>query len=310
MSLLARPRSISSTVSELDTTEKHSINPVARLCLTNSPAMPHSVRRWQAVTTVAVLLLSITSSLLGLFRPGHYTDLAALLPRLYAQDAVVLVIAVPVLAAGLWTAWRGSTIGTVVWLGALAFMTYIWASYALTTTFNAFYLGYIALFSLSTFTLVGGILSLDADALHRDLQGRVRHRVYSGFLGLAAAGLATLWLSELVSATLTGATPAAIEAFGVQAAATYVIDLGLVVPSLAVTAAWLWQQRPWGYALTAVLLTFTAVLAPAITAITVVDVQAGVPMSLPVIAASIVPPLIGAAFAGKYLHALSTARNG
>lgn len=58
-----------------------------------------------------------------------------------------------------------------------------------------------------------------------------------------------------------------------------------------------------------VLLVFTAVLAPAITALTVVDVQEGVTISLPVIAGSVVPPLIGAAFVGKYLYTVRVSRN-
>lgn len=75
-------------------------------------------------------------------------------------------------------------------------------------------------------------------------------------------------------------------------------------PSLALSAVELWRRRPWAYATTGVMLVFAAVLAPAIAAITVVDFQEGVAMSLPVIAGSIVPPLIGAAFAGTYLYKL------
>lgn len=262
--------------------------------------------RWHVVTTVAIILLSTTSSMLGFFREGHYADRADLLARLMAQDAVILVVAVPALALGGWFAMSGSRPGAVVWLGSLAFMTYIWATYAVTITFNAFFLGYVALFSLSLFTLVGGILRLNANAFEIAGGSRRSRTLYAGFLGLAAAGLATLWLAEIVPAALSGTVPAAIEAFGAHAAVTYVIDLGVVVPSLAVTAVWLWRRRPWGDPLAGILLVFTAVLAPVITAITVVDLQEGVPMSAPVIAGSVVPPLIGAVFAGSYLYSLSS----
>lgn len=271
--------------------------------------MSRSIRRWHVLTTLGILFLSAVSSLLGLLRAGHYNEPVELLPRIYAQDAVVLSVAIPILALGVWYARRGSIRGTVVWLGALAFMTYIWATYALTMTFNAFFLGYVVLFSLSLFTLVGGVLTLDVESLHRSLDGRLSRRLYGGFLGVVAVGLAALWLSEIVPALLTGTVPAAVEEFGAQATDTYVLDLGVVVPSLAVTARWLWQKRAWGYALTGVLLVFAAVLAPAITAITVVDVQEGVTMSVPVIAGSIVPPLVGAAFAGAYLYILNPSAN-
>lgn len=270
--------------------------------------MRRPVRREYVFSTMLIILLSSASSLLGLTRSGHYNDPAESITRYHAQDAVILVIAVPILAVGLAYASRGSLRGHLVWRGSLAFMTYTWASYALTVAYNDFFLGYVVLFSLSLFTLVGGILSIDSALLYTVLHEQVSHRLYSGFLGFAAMGLAGLWLFELVPAALSGAVPAAVRAFGPQAADTYVIDLGIVVPSLALTAKWLWQQRPWGYALAGIVLVFTAVLAPAITAITVVDVQEGVTMSLPIVAGSVVPPLVGAAFAGTYLLTVGTVR--
>lgn len=270
--------------------------------------MPQPIRREYILSTVLIILLSCVSSLLGLTRSDHYNDPAELLARIHAQDAVILVIAAPVLAIGLWYASRGSLRGYLVWLGSLAFMTYIWASYAFTVAYNDFFLGYTVLFSLSVFTLIGGVLSVDSDLFCNTLHGQLSHRLFSGFLGFAAVGLAALWLSELIPAALSGAVPAAVQEFGPQATDTYVIDLGIVVPSLALTAKWLWRQRSWGYTLAGILLVFTAVLAPAITAITIVDIQEGVTMSLPVIAGSIVPPLIGAAFAGKYLYTVGAVR--
>ena len=50
------------------------------------------LRRWHVVSTVAILALSITSALLGLFRPGHYADSGAFLRATITQDAVVLLV--------------------------------------------------------------------------------------------------------------------------------------------------------------------------------------------------------------------------
>lgn len=266
--------------------------------------MPQGVRGRYAISTILILLLSSTSSLLGLSRGGHYTDPANMIPRIYAQDAVILVIAVPILALGFLYARGGSQRGKLVWLGSLAFMTYIWASYAFTIAFNSFFLGYVVLFSLSLFTLVDGVLDFDAHYFADTVAGRLNNRLYGGFLGVAALGLAALWLSEIIPATVSGTLPAGIEAFGAQSVHTYIIDLGVVVPSLAITAKWVLEGRPWGYSLAGVLLVFTALLAPAITAITVVDAMEGVSMSLGVVVGSIVPPLIGAVFAGSFLYAI------
>lgn len=268
--------------------------------------MSSHVRRWHLATTLAVLVLSVTSSLLGLLQPGFYTDPAELLARTRAEDLVILAIAVPVLAVGLWYARRGSTRGRIVWLGALAFTTYVWASRLVSLSFNAFFLEYVALVTLSLFTLVGGLLDTDADAVRRRLDGRLRERRYASVLAVIATGLAALWLSDVVPASLAGTPPTIVAEFGPRGLGTVAIDLGLVVPALAVSAAWLWRGRAWGYVAAGVLLVFGSLLAPALTAITAFDVLRGVSMTPGLVAGTIVPPLVAVAAAVGYLRAVAS----
>lgn len=257
------------------------------------------------LSTVAILLLSIVSTLLGLLREGHYNDPTALLPRLYAQDAVILLVAVPALAIGLRYAMRGSLRGRIVWLGALAFMTYMWASIAGQVAFNEFFLGYVVLFALSLFTLIGGTVNADATAIRRALDGELSRRLYAGFLALVAVGLAFLWLSEILPATLAGTAPLVLEELGPQAAHTYLLDLGVVVPALAITAVSLRRNRTWSYVFTGVLLVMAAILAPVLTAATVLDVLGDyVTVSPPMIVGTILPPVVAAGFAVNYLLVL------
>lgn len=268
--------------------------------------MSSSPRRWQIGATILIAVLAAGSSLLGLFRSGHYNDAQVLVARYQVQDLIMLTYAIPVLLVGLWRAGRGSLRGRVVWLGALTFMAYMWVTYALQVAFNEFFLGYVALVGLSLYTLIGGIVETDVDAVHERLSGRLSKRLYVGvFLGIAV-GLAGLWLSEIVPAILTGTTPGLIEQFGHQGIETYVIDLAVVVPALGITAAWLWWDRPWGYLCAGVMLVFAAVLAPNLTAITVIDVQTGVVMSPGMIIATVIPPAVGILFAAMFLRSLSS----
>lgn len=262
------------------------------------------LRRWHVWSTLAVLALSVSLTLLGLFRAGLYAGLPEQVVRTRSEDLAILAFGVPALAYGLWATRRGSVRGRLVWLGGLAFMAYVWGSRALQLAFNDAFLGYVALTTLSAFTLVGGLLLVDPHPVHRRLDGHIRHRLYAGVLGLIAAGLAALWLSDVVPATLSGTTPAIVRDFGEKGLATLVVDLGILVPALAVAAGWLWQRRPWGYVTAGVLLTFGALLAPSLTAITVVDVLNGVPLTVGMIAGTVVPPAVAAAFALAYLRAL------
>jgi hypothetical protein len=264
-----------------------------------------SLQRTQIVSTVALLALTTVSCVLGLLRPGHYTDHPALLPRLFAQDLVILVVAVPVLAIGLWSASRGSLRGRILWLGGLAYMTYIWASVSGQVAFNQFFLGYVALLGLSLFTLVSGLATTDADAVARRLDGRVSRRTYSAFLALVAGVLAVMWLSDVAAESLAGTTPLIIEELGPRAVYTHVLDLGVVVPAMVIAATWLRDGRPWGYTAAGVLLVFGAVLGPGITAVMVVDLLGGaVSVTLPLLAGSVLPPALSALFAVRFLFAM------
>lgn len=263
------------------------------------------IPRNSVLSTLAVVVLSTVSSALGLLREDHYAVDPSLVPRLQAQDAVVLAVAVPVLAVALWAARRGSLRGRVAWLGALAFMTYTWASVAGQAGFTQFFLGHLALFALSLFTLVAGLARTDAAAVRRELDGELSGRLYGGFLAFVAVGLSALWLAELVPATATGTPPLVLRELGPQAVQTYVLDLGVVVPSLALTAVLLWRNRAWGYVFSGVLLVMAALLAPTLTAVTVVDATGGyLTLSLPLVAGTVVPPLVAAAFAVQYLRHL------
>ena len=263
---------------------------------------------WQTWATIAILVLSTVSSALGIVRPGHYRDPEGFHTALYAQDLTILLIGVPVLALGLWYATRGSLRGSVVWLGGLSYMTYIWATVAFSVAWNPFFLGYVVLFGLSLFTLVGGLAAIDEAEVHDAVHGRISPVVYSGFLWVIALGLSLLWLGDLVPPMLEGTTPTIVEELGEQATVSHAIDLAVVVPALAISGYLLWRERPWGYVFGGVVLLLGALLAPTITAMTVVLVLEG-EITVPVwaIVFTMLPIVIAAGLAATYLLAFGDA---
>jgi hypothetical protein len=273
--------------------------------------MSAAPRRWQVRSTVAVLALSVVSTLLGLLRPGHYGVDPARVRYYQVQDATVLLVGVPVLAAGLWYATRGSHRGRVVWLGGLAYATYMWASVGLQAPYNEFFLGYVALFSLSLFTLVGGLVTTDAGAIRRVLEGRVSTALYGGALVLIAVGLGILWLADIVPALLAGTTPRIVEEGGRGTLITHLLDLGVVVPSLFVAGVWLRRGRTWGYVLAGVALVLGATLAASISATTVVLLTGETITVSPVAAVfTFLPVLVSAVLAVRYVASIGGRERG
>ena len=267
--------------------------------------MPASLPRWQVRTTVAVLVLSVVSTLLGLLRPGHYGTDPAVIQLYRVQDATILLVGVPVLVFGLWYATRGSLRGRVVWLGGLAYATYTWASVGLQAPYTEFFLGHVALFSLSLFTLVGGVLGTDAEAVRQSLEGRISTSLYGGALLVIAVGLGVLWLSDIVPALLAGTPPLIVEEAGREALASHLLDLGVVVPSLLVAGIWLRRGRTWGYVLAGVTLVLGAVLAASISAMTLVLMTGETVTVSPVTAVfTFLPVVVSAVLAVRYVASM------
>jgi hypothetical protein len=232
--------------------------------------MPGQLHLWHRISTIAVIALAALSSLIGLFRTDHYQAASDLVTSYRVQDLTVLLVGIPVLAAGLWLETQNSSRGRVIWLGGMAFMTYMWASIAVQVPYNELFLVYIALFGLSLFTFVSGTLTTDADRIYQQVDGRINTTMYGGALLLIGTGLAALWLSDLVPPLLRGTTLSIVEESGPQALATHVIDLGVVVPLIYITAAWLLRGRTWGFVLTGVVLILGATLAAPIGIMTLV----------------------------------------
>lgn len=118
-----------------------------------------------------------------------------------------------------------------------------------------------------------------------------------------ALGLAALWLAELVPATVTGTPPALVEEQGPQALVSHFLDLGVVVPSMAMAGVRIWRRRPWGYVLAGVGLVFGAILAPSIVSMTVVILWVGrLTISGVAIVFTLLPVITAVALAVTYVR--------
>ena len=268
------------------------------------PPIPCSYR----IASLTTLLLTIVATAVGLFVPNFYRDDPVLLPQIYGQDLLTLVVGVPALAVSLYYANRGSLRGYVVWLGVTGYLLYTYASYAFMTAFNELYLVYTTLLWLTLFTFVGGMLRLDAAALKRDLS-EASVRPYVVFQLFLVVLVSLLWLSEILPATLAGTTPASIAEPGLPTSVIYSLDLGIIIPAFALTAYWLWNRRPWGYAFTAVLLVKIATLGGAVLAMIIYMILDGQPVPLPQILIFGTLTAISLGLMGRFLVAISPGSN-
>lgn len=171
------------------------------------------------------------------------------------SDAFNLAVGVPVLLASMCQAQRGRLIGLLCWPGALFYVLYITIPYLIAVPFNVLFLPYLALVTLSAFTLIGLISSIDWEAVRQQLEGFVPGRASAGIL----IGLALLIVARQMALVITAlATQAPVDDMEV---ATWIADFAVAVPQLLAGGILLWQRRPLGYVAGAGLLLGYAILA-------------------------------------------------
>ena len=140
-----------------------------------------------------------------------------------------------------------------MWLGILAYVTYTYL-YSFAIVWNGLFLVYVALLSLSGFTLVRALTALDANLFVDQFTDRTPVRSVSTFLWVIGAMLGLMELGQVVPALLTGDVPDVVVKSGHPTGVIYILDLGLVVPLLVLAGHWLRAHRPWGYVAAAILL--------------------------------------------------------
>jgi len=217
-----------------------------------------------------------------------------------SSDIVTLTLGLPALTGALLWSCRSSARGRLLLLGALGYLVYYGASYALgAVAYNELFLVYVAMFSASLFAFVTAFASVDPQRL--PLSGGMPRRWIGGFM--IASGVVTLavWLIDPVAALVTGAPPATLETH--TTLFTHALDLAVIAPTAVSSGVLIVRGRRLGYLLAASLLVLEALLLPLITIATVVQVRMGLAFTT----AEVVGPIVGfATIALLALWALTT----
>lgn len=200
--------------------------------------------RVEALSVVIVALMTVASAL-GLFMDGLYRDGPWVREALRGGDLTTLALVVPVLAASMVLARRGSQGARILWLGALAYGVYNYAYFAFGAAFNAIFPLHVVLLTASIATLLLAVSAFDLQAI----SDRVRvpgARWVGIFLAVVGSVLGGLWIVLSIRHTLTGELIGGLPEDGVHL--VFAIDTSLLAPALVIAGVLLWRQHPAGFA--------------------------------------------------------------
>lgn len=215
--------------------------------------MPQKKSNIVTILSLLIAVLSALASAGGLFLKGIYRDNAFVTTTWLGNDAVTLLLAVPILIVALIFGARGSWMAKLVWLGVLDYMMYNYAFYLFGAAFNVFFLIYAALLGLSIFALIFGLLGLDVTRISQQFTEKTPVKWIGGYFLFVAIGLSVVYLMQSIGFVITGQLPAIITLTGHPTNVVFALDLTLLIPWMVVGAVWLIKRQPWGYVIAGIL---------------------------------------------------------
>jgi hypothetical protein len=199
-------------------------------------------------------------------------------PANQGTDVVALTLFVPLLIASTLRCQKGSVRGVLLVAASLLWLLYLHLSLAVSAAYNELFLVYVTLVATTATGLVLLVRSLDLQRLTERLDDRFPRRAISRFFIAVCAVTGLLWGGLALSALASGSAPAHLE----HATTTVeeALSLGLLVPAFLLAAVALRRgEDALGATLGVPLLVLVAGLAPVVTAQTIAQQLAGVPLT-------------------------------
>ena len=232
---------------------------------------------WLSVIDALLVLLASAS---GLFLKSIYArETPSWALQGLGQDIVNLV-AVVVLFIAAYYVNKGSVRAFLVWGGVLLYLLYAYLIYAFDVHFNSLFLVYVAIVGLSFYALVGSVRHLHMNDLQASFSATTKARLVSVFLLVLGIVFCLLWLREEIPALVTGQIPPSVTQANLPTNPVHILDLGLYLPAMLLTALLLWRRKLLGYLLAGALLVFSILTGTAILVIFLVMSSKGIPTSV------------------------------
>jgi hypothetical protein len=207
----------------------------------------------------------------------YFWDTVSMAAQMQANDLVALVIGLPLLALSFWLTLHGSLRGRIMLAGTLGFILYTYITMSFGTHYNALFLVYVALFSLSLFAFVLTMMSFDLETLSKHFSEDMPRGWIAGFLFFAAAFLTLAWLGRIVVTFSPGAVPPLENTTSMFIQA---MDLGIIVPVCVLSGILLLRRKSWGYLLASVGLLKFLTLGIAVSLMGLNMARVGAPVSM------------------------------
>ena len=189
---------------------------------------------------IIVAALSLIAALIGVLDQKVYSAIlpSELLPGTISQDLISIFTALALVFLTFKTGDADAKKQIVV-ISLLAYLFYGYGIYVIERLYNALYLLYMAIFSLSFWTLVYSLISIDIDAVKNIKAPNWIRNLSAGFLIFTAFLFYFLWTSQLIPLMQTGEKIDTLYSI-------YILDMALILPAILASAFMLIKKKALG----------------------------------------------------------------
>lgn len=226
--------------------------------------------------------VSINNETVQIYGSGIYkNDSVAVVAQGLAQDLVSLIMGIPLLGCALVLFNKGKTKGKLLLSGALGYFLYTYMSYSFLWNYNPLFLLYVALMSLSAFTLVLTIMNINIDNLRNEFNDKLPRKFIGGVQIFIGIMIGLMWLAKIVPSITNNSVPVGLEHY--TTLVIQAMDLAFIMPLAILSGILLIKKNRFGYLLSSIMIIKGSALLISITAMIVGQMIAGVDVNYIVI---------------------------
>lgn len=180
-------------------------------------------------TSIALILLVISVSIVGLLYPEIYRAAPPTwLTQSVGQDAIDLFLVVPVLIIGTLYSFTSHRVAVYLWLGTLLYLVYTFMIYCFAVRFNPLFIPYCFILGISLFSFLW-FFAKDQKKFTGDTENKFL-RIIGIYFIVVSVAFYSLWLSEVIPATINNEIPEGTREAGLFTNPVHVLDLSIFLP--------------------------------------------------------------------------------
>lgn len=205
------------------------------------------------ICTIIIVTLMILVSIIGLlFQSELYPK--ELSVGFVSNDIFNLIVGLPIIIVSMLLTKKGKLVGLLCYPGALFYIIYIYMTYLLGLPFNLLFIPYLILVTLSIYTIIGLIASIDSEHVRQKLKAYVPIRT-AGAILFTIACLVIIY--QTYSITITLIKQSKVDQIMI---AQWIVDLVFASPPFIIIGFFMMRRKAIGYVTGISLLLFSSVI--------------------------------------------------